>query len=514
VGPILRALVIEDREEDAELIVRELQHFGYDPVYARVEDAPGMKAALQERWDVILSDYSLPRFSAPAALGVLRESGLDLPFIVVTGFIGEEQAASMMKAGANDFLVKDRLFRLGPVIERELKEVRSRRDRERALRQKQDELVQAQKMEAVGRLAGGIAHDFNNLLIVIMGFADVLERRLPKDERLLRPAAEIRGAAERAADLTRQLLRFSRKEIPQPQLMDLNALVSGIHQILDRVIGEDVELRLGLGEGLGPVFADPGQIEQVVMNLAVNARDAMPRGGRLSLETTAATLRAEGGVDRRAVRLTVEDSGTGMSPEVVSHLFEPFFTTKSPTKGTGLGLATVYGIVQQSGGRLDVETALGTGSAFHVYLPCVDGPALPAPPVRREGTPGAGGSEMILLVEDEPAVRALLLEVLGEAGYRVLAAGSAGEAERIVEASGDGIDLLLSDVVLPDRNGRELYEALSARRPDLRVLFMSGYTDDEVLRQGLPEGIPLVRKPMRPDELLRMVRRSLENRKA
>jgi signal transduction histidine kinase len=509
-GPVLRALVIEDREEDAELIVRELGRFGYDPEYRRVDDAETMTDALRrEKWDVILSDYSLPRFSAPAALALLRETGLDLPFIVVTGFIGEEQAASMMKAGANDFLVKDRLFRLGPVIERELRELRLRRDREQELRQKQDELAMAQKMEAVGRLAGGIAHDFNNLLSVILGFADVLERRLPADERLRRPAQQIRLSAERAALLTRQLLRFSRKEVPQPQVLDLNRLVSDVHGMLERVIGEDVELELRLGEGLGPVFADRGQVEQVVMNLAVNARDAMPRGGLLALETEATRMRADGGTERPAVRFTVADTGTGIAPEVMSHLFEPFFTTKSAIHGTGLGLYTVSGIVKQAGGRIEVETEQGKGSAFHVLLPCVDAQDLPASASAREKPPLLTGTETILLVEDERAVRGLLSELLLEAGYRVREAGSAREAET-AWGTGEGVDLLLTDVVLPDRNGRELFESLSAKRRGLRVLFMSGYTDDEVLRRGLPEGIPLVRKPMRPDELLRRIREALE----
>jgi two-component system, cell cycle sensor histidine kinase and response regulator CckA len=509
-GPVLRALVIEDREEDAELIVRELGRFGYDPEYRRVDDAETMTDALRrEKWDVILSDYSLPRFSAPAALVLLRETGLDLPFIVVTGFIGEEQAASMMKAGANDFLVKDRLFRLGPVIERELRELRLRRDRERELRQKQDELAMAQKMEVVGRLAGGIAHDFNNLLSVILGFADLLERRLPADERLRRPAQQIRLSAERAALLTRQLLRFSRKEVPQPQVLDLNRLVSDFHGMLERVIGEDVELELRLGEGLGPVFADRGQVEQVVMNLAVNARDAMPRGGLLALETEATRMRIDGGTERPAVRFTVADTGTGIAPEVMSHLFEPFFTTKSATHGTGLGLYTVSGIVKQAGGRVEVETEQGKGSAFHVLLPCVDAQDLPASASAREKPPLLTGTETILLVEDERAVRGLLSELLLEAGYRVREAGSAREAET-AWGTGEGVDLLLTDVVLPDRNGRELFESLSAKRRGLRVLFMSGYTDDEVLRRGLPEGIPLVRKPMRPDELLRRIREALE----
>jgi signal transduction histidine kinase len=510
VGPVLRALVVEDREEDLDLIVRELRRFGYDPVVRRVDDADSMRDALRrDAWDVVLSDFSLPRFSGPAALALLRESGLDLPFIVVTGFIGEEQAASMMKAGAHDFLVKDRLFRLGPVIEREMKELGQRRDRARELRQKQEELVRAQKMEAVARLAGGIAHDFNNLLSVILGFADVLERRLPEDPRLRRPAAQIRMAAERAALLTRRLLGFSRNEVPQPQVLELNRVVSGVHQMLERVIGEDVELRLRLGDGFGPVFADPGQVEQVVMNLAVNARDAMPRGGVLGLETAPALVRDGGGRERRAVRLTVADTGTGIAPDVMPRLFEPFFTTKGGGKGTGLGLPTVQGIVKHLGGRLDVETEPGRGTAFHVIVPCVDAPVVQAEPRAREAPPLARGREAILLVEDEPAVRALLGELLQEAGYLVYAAGTAGAAEREYAAHTD-IDLLLTDVVLPDRNGRELYESLAAKTPGLRALFMSGYTEDEVLRQGLPSGVPLVRKPMRPDDLLRTIRKALD----
>jgi two-component system cell cycle sensor histidine kinase/response regulator CckA len=259
------------------------------------------------------------------------------------------------------------------------------------------------------------------------------------------------------------------------------------------------------------VFADPGQVEQVVMNLAVNARDAMPRGGLLALETEPARLRVDGGVERPAVRFTVADTGTGIAPEVMAHLFEPFFTTKSAAKGTGLGLATVQDIVKQAGGRVDVETEPGKGSAFHVLLPCVDAHDVPASVPKREKAPLATGAETILLVEDEPDVRALLSEVLQEAGYAVREAGSAREAEAAYAAS-EAIHLVLTDVVLPDRNGRELFESLSGRTPGLRVLFMSGYTDDEVLRQGLPEGVPLVRKPMRPDELLRIIREALDRR--
>jgi CheY-like chemotaxis protein len=366
-------------------------------------------------------------------------------------------------------------------------------------------------MEAVARLAGGIAHDFNNLLSVILGFADLLERRLPADERLRRPAHQIRLAAERAALLTRQLLGFSRDQAPQPQVLDLNQLITGVHQMLERVIGEDVELRLRLGEEIGPVFADPGQLEQVLMNLAVNARDAMPRGGLLALETASARLLDGNGVARPAVRFTVADTGTGIAPEVMPRLFEPFFTTKGAAKGTGLGLSTVQGIVKRLGGQLEVETEPGKGTAFHIVVPCVEGAGAAPRAQARQAVPLAQGRETILLVEDEPPVRALLAELLQEAGYRVREAGTARAAEAEYTAD-PRIDLVLTDVVLPDRNGRELVEALAAREPALRVLFMSGYTDDEVLGQGLPEGIPFVRKPMRPDDLLRMIRGVLEKR--
>ena len=503
----LRALIVEDEEQDVPLLVRELRRAGYEVTHERVDTAEALRAALARGpWDVVLSDFAMPRFGGREALEIVRESGLDLPFVMVTGFIGEEQAAAVMKAGASDFLVKDRLFRLGAVVEREVRDAEARREQARALAAKQLELLQSQKMEAVGRLAGGVAHDFNNLLSVILGFAHMLERRLPLDDRLRRPTDEIVQAAERAAGLTRQLLRFSRKEVPSPRVLDLNRVVRGTVAMLGRVIGENVALETRLADGLSPVRVDAGQLEQVILNLALNARDAMPDGGRLLIETAPS---APSSTSTAAVRLTVQDTGSGIVSDVRAHLFEPFFTTKEVGKGTGLGLATVLGIVTEAGGRVDVESEPLRGSSFHVLLPGADEP--PSPPLAREELSEAErqGTGTVLLVEDDASVRSLLRDVLADAGYSVLASGSAREAAAIAARQEGKIDLLLCDVVLPGGSGHALHRTLREQRPHLPVLYLSGYTDDELQRAGLPEGVPLVRKPLGGDELLLAVRNVL-----
>ena len=502
----LRALIVEDEEQDVPLLVRELRRAGYEVSHERVDTALALRDALARgTWDIVLSDFAMPRFDGREALEIVRASGLDLPFVMVTGFIGEEQAAALMKAGASDFLVKDRLFRLGAVVEREVMEAQARREQARALAAKQLELLQSQKMEAVGRLAGGVAHDFNNLLSVILGFAHMLERRLPYEDRLRRPTDEIVRAAERAAGLTRQLLRFSRKEVPAPRVLDLNRVVRGAVAMLERVIGENVELRTRLLDGLAPVRADAGQLEQVIVNLAVNAKDAMPEGGRLLLETAPVPS-----ATRPGVRLTVRDTGCGIVPEVRARLFEPFFTTKEVGKGTGLGLATVLGIVTEAGGRVEVESEPLRGSSFHIFLPGADEP--PSPPLARAVLSEADrhGTETVLLVEDDDSVRSLLRDVLADAGYAVLASGSVREAAALATPHPGEIHLLLCDVVLPGGSGHALHRTLLERRPHLPVLYLSGYTDDELRRAGLPEGAPLVRKPLAGDELLLAVRSLLD----
>jgi two-component system, cell cycle sensor histidine kinase and response regulator CckA len=381
--------------------------------------------------------------------------------------------------------------------------------------QLEEHLRQAAKMEAVGMLAGGIAHDFNNLLTIINGYSEMLLGKLEEGDPNYRVVEQILRAGERAAALTRQLLSFSRRQVLQPKVMDLNELVNGMESMLRRLIGEDVELRFVPAPELGRVSADPGQIEQVVMNLVVNARDAMPRGGNVTIETadveldesyTATHITLKPGP---YVALTVSDTGAGMDAETRAHLFEPFFTTKGQGKGTGLGLTTVFGIVKQSGGTVEVYSEPGLGTSVKVYLPRIQEAAsaeFPPPPAR-----AAYGSETILLVEDEDIVRHLVRDTLRQAGYRVLDAANPTEA-RLLCATHDGpIDLLITDLVMPKESGRELAESLAPRRPEMRILFMSGYTGEAVAGNGLlKREVAFLQKPFTPGALSGAVRAILE----
>ncbi len=386
---------------------------------------------------------------------------------------------------------------------------------EQALRQQEDQLRQAQKMEAVGRLAGGIAHDFNNLLTVITGRSDLLLRRLPAGDPVRRDVELIKRTGERAAVLTRQLLAFSRKQMLQPKVLDLNQVVASVAQMLQRLIGEDVDLVTALDRDLGLVTADPAQIEQIIMNLAVNARDAMPHGGRLRLETAnveldQAFVAVHPGASAGAhAMLAVGDTGTGMTPEVQAHIFEPFFTTKEVGKGTGLGLATVYGIVKQHDGYIAVESAPGAGTTLRVYLRRVQKPVERAEPGPAQPALSRA-SETVLLVEDEADLRTLAAEILEGAGYAVLAAGGPGEAMERARHHLGPIHLLLTDVVMPEMSGRDLAERLALAHPGMKVLYMSGYTADAIVHHGvLAPGIALLQKPFTPDALTRKVREVL-----
>ncbi len=399
---------------------------------------------------------------------------------------------------------------------------------ERALHQSEEQLRQAQKMDAVGKLAGGIAHDFNNLLMVIRGDSDLMLRRLPPGHPL-RPNAEgVREAADQAATLTRQLLAFSRKQVVAPRLVDLNGIVASIHAMLERLLGETINLVTVTAPDLGGVKADPGQMEQMILNLCVNARDAMPDGGRLTIRTTNADLDEEAAKEWNDARpgpyvmLEVSDTGGGMDPETRAHLFEPFFTTKEQGKGTGLGLSTVYGTVQQSGGHISVESEPGQGSTFRVYLPRVAAPAIAAEPRRAGGSAAprpdaageglvAGRGETILLVEDAERVRAVVREILEMSGYAVLEAHHGAEALELSNRHAGPIHLLVTDVVMPQMSGRELAQRLATLRPDLKVLYMSGYTDDAIVRHGvLASGIAFLSKPFTPDALALKVRELLD----
>ena len=378
------------------------------------------------------------------------------------------------------------------------------------------QLRQAQKMEAVGRLAGGIAHDFNNLLAVIMGHSDLIRSVLKKGDALAHDVEQIRRASERAATLTRQLLAFSRRQFLQPQVIDVNTLVGNLATMLHRLIGEDIQLELRLDADAGRVSADPGQLEQVVMNLTVNARDAMPQGGRLTLETAPASLdqsfvAAHPGSSAGAhVRLSIHDTGCGMGPDVLSHLFEPFFTTKEPGRGTGLGLSTVYGIVKQHRGYIDVTSEPGRGSSFEVYLPRIEARPTPARAGPRERL-RPGGRETVLFVEDEVALRDLMHRVLAKGGYTVLAAGDGVEALAMVEAHPGPIDLVVTDVIMPRMSGPDLAVRLRARDPGIRLLYVSGYTADQLRSQtDLGADATLLPKPFTSDGLLRKVRELLD----
>ncbi len=389
-----------------------------------------------------------------------------------------------------------------------------RKQAEERLRQTEDQLLKAQRLEAVGRLASGISHDFNNLLGVIIGYADVMEEQIEAGSELIAPLESIQAAATRAADLTRQLLAFSRRQAVAPEVIDLNVVVREMDRMLQRIIGETIEVETRLDPELGPVEADPGQVEQVVMNLVVNARDAMPGGGRLTIETAnvlfdEAYIRSHKDVPPGAhVLLAVTDTGEGMDEQTCARVFEPFFTTK-PT-GTGLGLATVHGVVKQCGGTIWVYSEPGQGTTFKVYLPRSGGDVQPgAAPLSLGAAPG--GHETVLVAEDEPMLRELLCRVLSSAGYTVLRAGDGPEALGICTEHGGPIHLLLTDVVMPSMGGQELAGLARALRPELRTLFASGYADHAVVSNGqLEPGLHFIQKPFAPAELLHRIRQLLD----
>jgi len=629
----LRVLIAEDSEDDALLLVRELRRGGYELSYERVASAAAMAAALDRQgWDLVIGDHSMPHFSGLTALSLVRERGLDVPFICVSGTISEEMAVAAMKAGANDWVTKGQLKRLLPAIERELREARGRAalraseasyahlverapvgiyrsspagrflsvnaalvrilgydsaadvlrldmardvyadpaERQRLLdrdtytdreydeveatwkrkdgrllsvqlsvravrkgageveyyetfvrdvteqRRLQQQLVQSQKMEAVGRLAGGIAHDFNNLLTVITSYSDLLLQDLGGEDPKREDVEQVRKAAEGAAALTRQLLAFSRQQVLAPRVVSLSVVVQGVEKMLRRVIGEDVDLVTALDLNVGSVKADVGQLEQVLMNLAVNARDAMPTGGKLTIETANVehdpdyAREREATPVRRFVMLAVSDTGIGMDEATKARIFEPFFTTKEAGKGTGLGLATVYGIVQQSGGFIWVYSEPGHGTTFKIYLPQVEAP-LEGRAVGAAPGDLPRGTETILLVEDAAAVRAVTRQVLERQGYTVLEAAHGAAALQTAAGHPGPIHLLLTDVVMPVLSGLQLAGQLARLRPDAKVLYASGYTDDAVVRHGVLEaGISYLQKPFTADSLARKVREVLD----
>ena len=400
-----------------------------------------------------------------------------------------------------------------------LREISERRQTQLALRDSEERLRHSQKMEAVGRLAGGVAHDFNNLLTAIIGYAELISSRVT-DKNVRQDADMIRKAGEQAADLTRQLLAFSRKQLLQPRVIDLNTLVQDMQKLLQRVIGEHIELRVETAAEGARVRADPTQLEQVIINLGVNARDAMPQGGTLTMRTAnveVAESFGEGGSTvppGRYITLSVQDTGCGMDDETKERIFEPFFTTKGPGKGTGLGLATVYGIVRQSGGAILVDSAPGEGTTLTVYLPREEAPIEPArvsvPPTEK-----GHHSETVLVVEDEQMVRELVCAVLSDQGYNVICAANGNEGLRLAREHNGDIDLLVSDLIMPQMNGPEVARKLHATRPGTRLLFVSGYSNNDISDQGvLQPGIQFLEKPFTPQTLAAKVREVLDQPEA
>ncbi|MGA8030325.1 MAG: response regulator [Bryobacteraceae bacterium] len=640
----IRVLIVEDNPADAELAVYQLKRAGFVPEWRRVETEAQYLAGLDEAPELILADASLPQFDGLRALDLLHGRELDIPFLLVSGSLGEDRAVDAMKRGAYDYLLKDRLSRLGEAVKRALEQRRLRAESVsagEALRQSEEryrlisevtsdyayalcigpggsfvcdwtttpferltgfsieeinargwnslyhpedlevvsrhqqallsnrpdlmevrtvkkngevrwvrayarampeggddcvmrvygaaqditahreleqQLLQSQKMEAIGQLAGGVAHDFNNLLTVINGHGHLLEKGFASGKPTVEHLEPILDAANRASRLTRQLLAFSRRQKLDFKKVNLNVVVTEIQKLLGRMISEDIELRTVLDPSLGFAKADSAQMEQVIMNLVVNARDAMPKGGQLTIETVNVDLDGEFTGERGAlepgsyVMMSVRDTGVGMDKELQKRIFEPFFTTKEVGKGTGLGLATVYGIVKQSGGEVRVHSEHGLGSTFQVYLPRIKGeePATSEPTVT-PAAPAMRSAETILVVEDEAAVRKLVVEVLADEGYTILQTGKASEAPQIAKEFQGNISLLLTDVVMPKMSGPQVAEQILQFRPDIKVVYMSGYTANAVI---LPGGVSqaeatLLTKPFTPEVLLSTVRETL-----
>ncbi|MFH7320457.1 response regulator [Desulfurivibrio sp. D14AmB] len=515
----LRVLLVEDADDDAALILRALKKGGYELEHLRVETAAELRAALERQpWDLILSDYAMPHFNGMEALELVKEHNLEAPFILVSGAVGEETATEIMRRGARDYVMKDKLARLVPAVRRELAETREKERQRQNQRKLQAQLNQAQKMEAIGTLAGGVAHDFNNLLTVIKGYAEIALQRIKAGEPGHEELRGILEAAHRSTQLTRQLLAFARKQTAHPQRLDLNQTVGGTLTMLRRLIGEGIELRWRPAAELWPVEIDAGQMDQILANLCVNARDAVGGDGLISIETNnvvldrdycAAHAEASPG---DYVLLTVSDDGTGMSPAVQQHIFEPFFTTKGADKGTGLGLATIYGIIKQNGGFINFYSEPGRGTTFRIYLPRRDEPQGEPVAAAPEPLPEqlVGGKETILLVEDDEAILMVTARILEGLGYRVLTAATPGAALEVAARHPEKIDLLLSDVVMPELNGQELARQIRASQPGIRCLFMSGYTADVISSNGLlDQGANFLAKPFSLPELAAKVRATL-----
>jgi signal transduction histidine kinase len=510
----LKTLMVEDSPDDTDLILSELRRAGFDPQWKRVESEEDFLAEIEKLPDIILSDYSMPRFTGLRAAKLLRESGLNIPFILVSGTVGEESAVEAIRNGATDYLLKDRLTRLGPAVTRALREAQDRKKLQEEVASRarmQEQLRQAQKMEAIGQLAGGVAHDFNNILT-----ATLMQLSLLQQNPLLSPATkeslqEIERETHRASNLTRQLLLFSQRQAARVQPLDLDVLIRELLKMLRRLLGENIEVVFPGCPGAHWVCADPSMMEQVVMNLCINSRDAMPKGGQI-ISTTKVDIQAQSFTPQtrrgQFVCMSVSDTGCGMDETVMERVFEPFFTTKEPGKGTGLGLATVYGIVKQHEGWVEVESKPTEGSSFRVYLPAGTSSSGDSG-TSHQAEEIQGGSETILLVEDELFLRRLAAMCLRKLGYAVFEAGNGLEALNLWELHSQKIALLLTDMVMPGNiSGLDLAIRFKKEKASLKVVSCSGYTAD--LDLIAEQGIDFLPKPYAPAALAKIVRHCLD----
>ncbi len=520
----LKVLYIEDSQPDVELVESLLAEHGIECDMTVVEVESELKHALEGcKYDLILSDHSLPAYNGIAALSVARMMCPQVPFIFVSGTLGEETAIECVKCGATDYVLKDRLSRLPPVVRRALEETEARERHEQVLRELEESreaFYQAQKMETVGRLAGGIAHDFNNMLTVVIGFAEVIRSRISDEDPIHGYAGQILEASQRAAGLVEHLLSYSRNQRFTLDRVNLNEELENILKMISKLVTERVTVETDLENELWTVEIDRVRFAQVAMNLAANARDAMPEGGVLQIKTRNESLTASRATSLADlppgdyVVVSVIDDGTGMNEETLAKVFEPFFTTKAPGKGTGLGLASSYGIVRQSGGAIVAESILGEGTTFEVYLPRKMPTAniIPStetlPPESTEVVP----HEHILIVDDELPVLNLLKLVLEEAGYTLMSASTAAEARAFAADPELQIDLVVTDVVLSDATGISLANELFNSRPEIPVIYTSGYALSVLSEQGLsPDDVTIVPKPIKGRELLRVIRATLNN---
>lgn len=510
----LRALIVEDSESDCALLLRILQKGGYQVTHERVDTADALKARLREqKWNLVISDFSMPGFNGVAALAIVRENDPDLPFIFLSGTIGEEIAVEAMRTGAQDYVLKGNAARLIPSIQRSLAEAEVRRAHKSA----EQRLRQLEKFEAIGKLAGGIAHDFNNVIGAIMGWSELGLEQVPPESLAARYFRRIGEQSQRAAGLTRQLLAYARRQILEPRNIVLNDVVNQAAALLERVIGEHVEMEKALAADLWTTSADSTQIEQVLLNLCFNARDAMPKGGRLRIETRNIVLDEDYCQPReyvrpgRYVQLAVSDTGTGMDAATLSKIFEPFFTTKDVGKGTGLGLATAFGIVKQHQGHIEVYSELGKGSTFHINLPQSEG--VTELLQHKKEAEVRGGTEMILIAEDDEGLREMSQQVLEGLGYKVVPACDGQDALQQFKENRDSISLVVLDVVMPKLGGLDLYAKLCEIKPALPVIFTSGYSEHGVALQAIAAAdfpAAILQKPHGPRVLARRIRELLD----